>query len=262
MSNECSGEMPPAEKAKMQQLCGVLAQHVSALLLWDTRDVSPAGIVDSASCGLIDTGTTRLVVTAAHVVSRFLELRALHPEMQLLLAGHGCPFQDLSEWPVLDISTSLDITALSPPPSFEAAAIGKAFFVSHRWPPPRVGRGELCCFVGFPGLHRYISLRGVEVAMSPVVDFVTSSSQRHFIMADEEMERVGCRMAPNLAEFGPLGGLSGAPVFVNRQLDGPLQLEFCGVMYEASDLGGIHATMLVTHADHLSDDGRIQEQSV
>src|SRR5947208_12949825 len=101
-------------------------------------------------------------------------------------------------------------------------------------------------FVGFPGLHRKVFAASVVNHFTPFCDFVSSSSERQFVMADESGARVVSRFRAYLASFGPTGGVSGSPVFVVRGR----RLVLAGVLTEGGD--GHRTPFFAAHAHFVS----------
>ena len=136
------------------------------------------------------------------------------------------------------------------PDDFDTSSIGKACYPAQRWPPDRARVRERAIFVGFPGIHRQQVQGAVVQGTGLFHDKVASSSSRHFVIAHEETRSV-YKFDESLADFGPTGGVSGAPVFLERE-DG---LELCGHIYEGGDSS--EATFFAAHSDFIDEYGHI-----
>src|SRR5262249_27839033 len=136
--------------------------------------------------------------------------------------------------------------------TFDPSLIQRRFLQMDSWPPPRVTKGEVAFFLGYPGLHRKVGPGQVRLFLMPFCDFVTSVSDRQFKFVDEDGERVSFNFSQeDLQPFGPTGGVSGSTVFANR--DG--RLVPVGVLYEGGD--GPDAFFFVTHIDRIQANGEI-----
>jgi hypothetical protein len=215
----------------------------------DSTNVSPAGILAGGTGALIETPARRFILTAAHVV------RALggNRVTALLSGGGGSNPVDISAWRQIAIDDDLDIGTIAIPPEFDPTPLGKTFYAPKpAWALANAVRGDVAFFVGFPGLHRQVFTAAVVNNASPFCDFVSSASERQFVMADEKGERVVARYREHLAKFGPTGGISGAPVFVPRGR----RLTLAGVLKEGGE--GHATTFFAAHARFVMADGQVQ----
>jgi hypothetical protein len=71
-------------------------------------------------------------------------------------------------------------------------------------------------------------------------------------LVDEDLARVSVRVNQSLGELGPLGGLSGSPVFT---MDKENYANLAGFLYETGE--GTDATVFAAHADSLTPEGKI-----
>ena len=172
------------------------------------------------------------------------------PALMGILAGHNAPPIDISSWKIIDSDRDIDIVTIAIPENFDPKTINKSFCRPQSWPPKRVARGEVALFVGMPGIHRKIISGGIRNHFTPVCDSVSSVSNRHFVLADEN-GRNQFEYQTGLPAFGPTGGVSGAPVFINREK----QLILSGVVYEGGETE--QATFFAAHADFINSDWTI-----
>lgn len=224
-----------------------LLRHVVPLQVLDAKNLTPAGILAGGTGGLVKTERRRFVLTAAHVAE------ALKREgvLGLLSGGGGSNPVDISSWSVIASDDDLDLATIAVPESFDPAPLQKMFYAPTAWAPPRANREDVAFFVGFPGLHREIFTASVLNHAAPFCDFVSSSSDRHFVLADQEGERVVLEYKKQLAQFGPTGGVSGSPVFIST--GGELVL--AGVLKEGGE--GHDTVFFAAHAGYVRPDGEI-----
>ncbi|MEQ9323432.1 MAG: trypsin-like peptidase domain-containing protein [Polyangiaceae bacterium] len=233
-------------QAIVRENAELLRPHVVALQVLREDDPTPSGIATGGTGVLLEIDGNRLLLTAQHV------LEALRRDHHVgILGGNDSAPASISSWQLIDEEKAIDIGTLSVPPGFDPTPLGKRFLTQFAWPPRRAAEGEATLFLGYPGVHREIMEGGVVNHIAVWRDFVVSSSNRHFIVADEEGQRVVHEYTPGLAELGPTGGMSGAPVFAEREG----QLVLVGVNHEADD--GTAATFFATHCDFVRADGTI-----
>lgn len=232
-------------QAKLQAAAQLILPFVVAVQALRRSDESPAGIIAGGTGCLVDTGRARFVLTAKHVADEIST-----SGVKGIVCGHGTAPIDISSWQLIDSDADIDIATFAIPDGFSPSSINKEFYVCHSWPASRATRGELAIFVGLPGIHRMLVPGGVLNHVTPVCDSVSSASNRHFVLADEN-GRQTFEYKTGLPPFGPTGGVSGAPVFINRNKS----LELCGVLYEGGETE--QATFFAAHADFVKPDGTI-----
>lgn len=216
-----------------------IADHLVLVLGHDPVDLTEAGVRCGGTGFLVSTSEQRFLVTADHVISGILD-QGLTP---VIVGDRG---KNIALWTIIDCSKSVDIATIEIPPTFDPSRIARRYFSPARWPPPRAQRGESALFAGFQGARRIPGEGTLTAPGATIADFVVSSTDRHFIVADEHKERVRRRGRRPRST----GGMSGAPVFVPRDR-GP---EWVGVLYEGKDTAG---QFFVSHADFVLPSGRI-----
>jgi hypothetical protein len=148
----------------------------------------------------------------------------------------------------------LDVAVLSlPEPCERIEWIGKRYFPTTSWPPEPPKVGDEVGLVGFPGIYREPSTRGLEVRHLTVVDFASSVSDRQVVLADENLQRVCVKHDPNLPDFGSLGGISGAAAYVCTPDRSKFHL--AGFVYEAGE--GVEATIFIGRASFIRANGSL-----
>lgn len=243
-----------------QEKMHVLAQHFSryvgmAIILCDGSN--PDSIIGNGTISFVNTGKRQILVTCAHVYDKFLSLKDRNVILGIA-GGFGRQPLNITEACVIDIERKyIDLAILELPLSCNLKSIDREYFLCNHWPPKRAEKDDLAFMFGYPGIHRESSSRGLAIRLTPIVDFVSGSSQKHFIIADENQEREVVKYIDNLKEFGSLGGISGAAVYI---LDGgynPFKNAILsGFSYESTT--GKNSIILAHHADYINDDGRIK----
>ena len=258
-------------RGTVEYLGGLLGPQAVAILVvpFDDDGLPIVEQIEGASGVLVDTGKAHLLFTAEHVIAYFAQQLRDNPQRQtrlLLLGTDGSTPVDISSWPVRDRHRAIDFAVIAVPQSFDPVAIGRRFYGGIGWSHRRARRDETAVVVGFPGIHRRIEMRqlpgrtviSVRSGLATVFDFVSSVSDRHFVMADESGFRQQIEAPFPLQAFGPQGGMSGGPAFV-REGD---QFVLMGCRYEGSriamdDEEGHRATAYIAHCDFVQEDGTL-----
>src|SRR5262249_51476400 len=139
----------------------------------------------------------------------------------------------------------------------QVGMIGKSYFRAAVWPPARPTPETSAVVIGFVGEHRQVGGASLGINLSVICDKVTSVSDRHFVLVDEQRARVSGKVNPTLGELGELGGMSGSPAFAVG-VDG--NASFAGLLYEAGE--GKEATVFAVHADFLTAEGKIDRSKI
>lgn len=217
-------------------------------------DAPPATVDHNGTCGFLDTGNKRILITAWHVIEKFNEIKVSNSDAVLAVnLGAGCTVA-LSHPEIIDWDKGFDIATLSfPDLNRQTAPHDKQYFPIQTWPIPRVTTGNAVALVGFPGerrkTHRYWgSFESVGAGF-----IVASSSDRTIVLADQS----GTMRLENSSGQDDgivrLGGFSGSPVFLVHP-NGP---QVVGVLRAGSDEMGRGAgnTIFLTPTYFLREDG-------
>lgn len=241
---------------KMHDGAAMFQDHVAmALIMEHTR--GPEGALRNGTLSLIATGTTKLIITNAHVYDFYLETQRKLPGAAFVMScGWGKQPINISTAHLIDRirQDGVDLAVLEFDHTDLIEASGKRYYASGSWPPPRAEKGDVAFLIGFPELHRETSARGLEARMTPVCDFVTTSNDRHFMLVDENLERRVMKNNKHLVDFGSLSGMSGCPAFCQKSDE--TKWELVGFMYEASQ-DGQHSMICANHADFITTEGFI-----
>lgn len=229
-------------------IADMMKPFVASVLIVPEHSPYPNSIEAGGSAGLIFTGEKRLLITAKHVTDAAFR----KGKLALLAAGNGCSPIDISSWQIIDQHDYLDVAVIDVPSEFDPTSIQRAFCGIGTWPPPRANRDDIAGFLGYAGKDRRLLDDGdLLLGLTPFCDRVSESSDRQFILADEDGGRVIARYLPDVPGFGSTGGLSGSLVFINRS--GALLP--AGTVRAADDTE--RATFFVAHLDYIKRDGSI-----
>ena len=180
-------------------------------------DTPPDEVDDNGTCGFVDTGEKRLLITAHHVIESFRKAKETHPEAVLAInVGPGNTIA-LDEISVIDEDAkSLDVAILEFP---HLTACGhpctKQYFPVRQFPIPEALKGEAISLVGYPGILRKGTKTTGQFSPVEIGYTITSVSDRQIILADEHGDRIteGERFQDGQV---PLGGFSGSPGYIIR----------------------------------------------
>lgn len=228
--------------------------YVGMLFFAPQKQMTPATIRFNGTVAFVDTGLSKLFITNDHVYRRFAELKREEPELGMFVTGsRPNTVIELGESHLVDRGgKSADLAVFSLPNPLQLEDIGKAYFPASGWPCSRPNAGTPAVIIGFQGAHRVPVGSNLQINLTVLCDKITSSSQRHLILVDEDQARKTVRINRALDELGPLGGMSGSPAFtVGPSGDAKL----VGFLYEAGD--GADATVFAIHADVITSEGRI-----
>jgi hypothetical protein len=247
-----SKEITAEEATKI--LADRFRQHVGMLFLAPHNQLSSSSIRFNGTAAFIDTGSAKLIITNDHVFRRFTELRQEEPELRMFVTGSNPNMLiELSEAHLIargGKDADLAIFSLGNPLQLED--IGKTYFPASPWPPQRPVPGTAAVIIGFQGVHRIAVGTNLQINLTVICDRITSSSQRHLILVDEEQARTIVKLNAALDELGPLGGMSGSPAFtVGPNGDATI----VGFLYETGE--GADAMVFAVHADIVTSEGKI-----
>jgi hypothetical protein len=232
---------------------------VSMLFFAPADHLTPQAVMFNGTAAFVDTGERKLVLTNSHVYRRFRELRSETPKLAMFLTGsHKTQVLELKDAHVVDDGGSaVDLAAFAFEHPEQVGMIGKSYFRAPVWPPARPTPKTTAALIGFAGEHRQVGKDSLKINLSVFRDKVTSVSDRHFVLVDEERARISMKVNPTLGELGDLGGMSGSPAFAVGA-DG--KRSFAGLLYEAGE--GKEAMIFAVHADFLTAEGKIDRSKI
>jgi hypothetical protein len=217
----------------------------------------------NGTLSLLELDHRHIGITCFHVLEKYRKKREQVPMLDIFLGL--LELDPLSR--IIDQDSSLDLVTLDlsgvdlkqvsdhPP-------IGSTFFCPADWPCSEVKEGDFVAFGGFPGLLRVpLNFRDIEFrSFSHGACRVVSVHEDHLVCQFEREDwlcpdNLGSHNA--LPEVGQLdlGGLSGGPVFILRQL----HWEFVGIIYEYSTE---YELLRIRPSNLISSDGRINRDSI
>jgi len=239
---------------KIKLMAKIVQPFIAPIFLIPTPSSGPNDIITNGTITFVDTGKQKLYITCKHVWDEYITLHNKSPEVTIAIGlGNASKPIIFNDAILIDDSTDYDIATLEFPNTEYIIDSKKQFISVPSWPPVRAEVNEFTFVAGFPGLHRVPHKDHTACTFHETLfgDDVSSSSERHFVLADTQHQRRQVSFRTGLPEFGRLGGLSGAPAFANRNK----KAELCGFMYEGGD--GTEAIVFIAHASHIGSDGHI-----
>jgi len=225
-----------------------------APISWAPSRSSPASSLETnGTCALVDTGITNVLITCHHVWKGFWEgYRKKHHTAELLLGlGPGVPLI-LTGAQMLDCDKDLDLAVIKA--DFAQRQLRtKAFYPIQEWPIPRPTVGDAVAIVGFPGSGRHAC---GGTAMSWSLKFlgltVSGVSERNITLAPERNDRRNYDENGTEIPHDDLGGMSGSPAFLLREVGPP---SLVGFLYEGHNSDRF---IFLTPASYLQRDGTLR----
>lgn len=206
----------------------------------------------------LDTGTKKLLVTAAHVFEEYKKVKEVNNDVVCQLGN--VPFDPINK--VIDSNDILD-TATFDIEGHEhtIAKAGKSFLthLASAWPPPPPEVGKSIFFAGFPGIERIHSKNNknkINFGSYNIIEAVDQVTERNILLTYNHKEMIdifGNGLPPEGYNFA---GISGAPLITVVDNKSGLQTwRLGGIIYEASTEFGI---IYATRADFILPDGKIK----
>ena len=228
-----------------------VSRHATAMLVYPAEGPDTSAWLTGGTGVLVQTPITRFIVTADHVIVEIERLRRLREIVVLIGGVHAPPF-DVSDWPVIDRDSRIDICILQVPDAFQEGQTNLAFYATDFEEVSFVQEGDEALIIGFPQAHRIASPHAINARMLPINDFVRSVSETRFVVADPNNERKILRNPSDLAIPEHMGGASGAPVFKVME---DKKYELIGIFTHGND--GLHGAHICTHIRFLKNSGKI-----
>lgn len=216
---------------QVRRLCGPI---------FFTRSLEQAfgNVTNNGSFGLVDTGKRKLLVTCHHVLAGFHGLRLMNPELKMCVCfDWKTPIVFDADKPI-DTDQTIDLATFDMEP-FLSACGGHDFFNVQRNPPPKVKKGDVLFFIGFPGHLRRVVDGALGFGRSPYAVVAAGADDLHFYSDISNVQR------PD----DDVGGISGCPCFSVRG-GKPIQLVGFATSHWMNHL-------FFTYASRIDSDGRI-----
>jgi len=202
--------------------------YTAAALVADLSQRDPQ--LYNGTATLLELGSKKVAITCAHVLEKYTDLR--RSERKAIFQIGNIKLDPISQLIAEDHKTDLATILLSDEQAGVMEKNGRQFFLPVSWPPGLIKEGDWVALGGYPGILRKqvswneLDLIGYSVGATPV----TSVTE----------EKLGCRFererwvwgyrSEGMREPENLGGLSGGPAFILRQL----HWELAGIMFEFS----------------------------
>jgi hypothetical protein len=250
----------PAENS-FDQILDAIQRCAAPIWTNDSLSAPPASVVDSGTCGFIDTGERRLLLTAHHVIEGFRIRKAEQSEAVLAVnLGPGCTVT-LDRLDIVDQDAELDLAILSFPDLHAwSGEHDKRYFPIRTWPIDAPRRGDLIALIGFPGVRRvaaenYGSFEPVGLGFS-----VSSASDHNIVLADESETFRTINRDRSIGSAIRLGGFSGSPAF----LISPAGPQLVGVFRAGpnDEESASHPLVFLSPTRYLRPDGTIDRLSM
>jgi hypothetical protein len=214
--------------------------------------------INHGTITLLELQDRPIALTCSHVLDAY---RKIHSNPNVIFQIGNLEFNPLER--IIDESASskfdivtIDLQGLNHKKLFSPEGIGSSFFKPVRWPPSSVQQGEFVAFGGFPGVWRQ------NISWNEMVFDSWSSGATQVSVVREEyfvchFEREYWVQSFNLdrhngLDLHKLGGLSGGPVFIHRNI----YWEFIGMIYEFSEGFDL---MYIRPANLVLEDGTINK---
>lgn len=205
--------------------------------------VDPAGVVNSGSFGLVDTGKKKLLVTCWHVWEGFKSGILKDPKLEMCLGVDNERLPVFSPEKPIDMDKDLDIAVFDMEPFLSVCGHSR-FYPLTESPPEKIKGGDPLVIIGFPGHYRQPK------------DGVLHFGRNTFAIQVSGFNDDGSKFLSDLeraVSLPPaLGGISGSPCYLYRP---PRQLNLVGFST------GVWMNVLsFTHARCLNADGTITKR--
>jgi hypothetical protein len=237
------------------KLGNAILTHVTPLLFVKGSEEDGYEVLNNATGGFVDTGTSKLLVTNAHVVQAFDEKLRTETTLKLVIGSAGKAFAVDRSWlkdHYKKPDLKLDLATFTLPEDFDISTFGKSFYLPASWPPERATPGDFIVIAGYPGDHRTQAGTSATMRTNVIADPVSTVNDVVFVLADESAERTLVKVDPSLGDLGQFGGMSGSPAFRFTQ-DG--EYDLVGFLNETHE--GLNAQVRAVHADFIREDGNL-----
>ena len=245
--------MPPHNPDSLIRILDTIQRCAAPIWASQSSAAPPPTVDHNGTCGFLDTGSRKILLTAWHVVEKFQQVRADHGTAVLAVnLGTGCTVA-LDDPEIIDGDASFDVASVAFPDLARHAPHDKQYFPVRVWPIARAQVGDLVALVGFPGERRT-----TNAALGPFEPVgagftVVAVSERSVALSDQSGTMSLVTSGVAVADRVRLGGFSGSPVFLVHP-DGP---QIIGILRAGSESVGRNAgnIVLVSPTCYLRQDG-------
>lgn len=191
-------------------------------------------ILNNATATLVDFGRGPMAITCFHVLDVYR--KELNEDNQMIFQIGNLKIDPLNkiidECERLDLVT-IDLKGENTQEIGDGGEISSCFFSPVSWPPQGIKNGDFVAFGGFPGRWRqHLSQKEVMFDSFSSGACAVASVREDTIVCQFEREYwvYSFNLRPG-EELHDIGGLSGAPVFIWRDL----YFELIGIIYQFSE---------------------------
>lgn len=245
-------------RTDIAEACGYLptyrsiVQDMCACFWWNGKDeFGNYRILQNATVCFVDTGSTLIAVTAAHVLEAYIAAKRRDPDIVCQLGSITYDPENC----VVDVNLDLDLATFRVS-SVVVAGSGSSPSKPTSWPPAPVLTGDILLCGGHPGAIRR---EDGPTANLPFQWFLATaaSSNKNVVLA---LELNDCHVpltGDPLANHS-LGGMSGGPVFKYVPPSPIERIELVGFIYEFQPTYGL---MFARPANYIDKHGQISESA-
>ena len=250
-----SPHSPSPIPVESKETAHFLACHTLPLALKNHANDAPYQAVSRATFSLLEIGGSHFFVTGDHVHEKFQEIQAHSPDAQLTAYTTIPHFTEFSGFRLVDSdSKTLDVAIFRG--QEDRVEIPGRFFIpyegSYLSDP---AKNEMVCIVGYASEDVEVGEGGAALNYMQLILPISSVSDRHVVLADETGQRILLdELTPEKTRID-LGGLSGSPAFVLRNL----RYRFIGIVKECQERDH---TILISRLGCLMSDGMIDRSQM
>jgi hypothetical protein len=240
-----------------QQLSKYPLRFAAAVLIGEKNKGIYEPTVNNGTVSLVDFGNGPIAITCSHVLDEYRK-RLQGNESTFFHIG-SLELDPLSS--LIDESEDLDLATIDLSNEnlneiHEGGEIGSCMVQPPIWPPGNITEGDYVAFGGFPGLwkERPLDTELVFPSFSSGACRVAAVGSNYFVVQFEREYWVQSFAYDQREDLYDLGGLSGGPVFINRDL----YFDFIGIIYQFSpafDLMRIRPSRLIRKDGCIIKDG-------
>ena len=237
-------KVPLSYDLEVQRQLNVHSQrHTLAIIIGPPPDENTP--INTASGCILQLSGRPYLLTAEHVLKVFEERKATNTSVRWQICSpegseHYVVFEPLSR--VSARTSSHDCVAIELTDAETETLRTPVCTATNGWPPPVPQPGDLISLAGYPRLYRRQSGAVVEFGALTATFEVTAGGEYHCV-AQWDRNHIVNTTESAIPEYGSdLGGMSGGPVFLVRQLSYPI----CGLITD------FHSTWELLRIAHLS----------
>lgn len=206
----------------------------------------------NGTCALINTGKEKLFVTCHHVWDGWKIFQLKDPEAELWLGLDDGVLLNLTNAETLDSDEGLDLAIIKADVDHLQLRT-KAFYQIQEWPIPLPKVGEVVALMGFTGTGRIpFGQCVIEWRSSFLGCCVSSVTERNITLAPERRDRKNYDENWEEIPHGDVGGMSGSPAWLLRDVGLP---SLAGFLYEGRSSDDF---IFLTPARYLQPDGTLR----